>query len=193
MSVSHMSARTSHLLHWPVNCPAAFTHCPPPYHSVSHQRIARSDSSLGPVQSSSPVSWSKDIAQDVQRTLNIQSPASKQTAPVAEAVAADEGLEPAPLVPAPTREAASEEDGAAAGRPGMPGMGFGAAPGAGRVHVPRSFDVELVSDCGLVGRRKMVWVPGQRSYCTCPLPVFLSVFHRWRFCGSNQNDTMSLR
>jgi len=30
MSASLISARSSHLLHWPVSCPAAFTHWTPP-------------------------------------------------------------------------------------------------------------------------------------------------------------------
>jgi len=77
-------------------------------------------------------------------------PASKQTAPVADAIAIDEGFELAPLASAPAREAAGEEDGAGAGRPGMPGMGFGVAPGAGGVHVPESFDLGLMDTCGAI-------------------------------------------
>ena len=32
----------------------------------------------------------------------------------------------------------------------MPGMGFGVAPGAGGVHVPKSFDLGLVDTCGAI-------------------------------------------
>ncbi|PVH78432.1 hypothetical protein DL98DRAFT_533898 [Cadophora sp. DSE1049] len=92
-----------------------------------------------PMDTSSTLPISTSLPSALKRSFTTLT-TSKQTAPVADAVAADEGLEPAPLAPAPAREADGEADGAAAGSPGIPGIGFGAAPGAGGVHVPRSFD-----------------------------------------------------